>query len=98
MVGFQPSSIPLRRFLNYYRRENNKDGVILETRPGIFPEDLSFADAVVWSIFSAFLDVCRLFASQMGFDFSKELSEIDERMELVVGEAQQLGTKTEKDT
>ncbi len=83
--------------LNHYFRKGDNDGVVLETRPGIAPENRSFADAVVWSIFSAFLDVCRLFASQLGFDFSKELSEIDERMQLLVSEAGQSRTKTEND-
>lgn len=83
--------------LNYYLRESNKDGVILETRPGIAAENRSFADAVVWSIFAAFLDICRLFASQMGFDFSNELLEIDKRMQLIASQAEQLQTKAEND-
>ena len=83
--------------LNHYFSKSDNDGVVLETRPGIASENRSFADAIVWSIFSAFLDVCRLFASQMGFDFSNELVEIDKRMQLVVSEAEQPQTKTEKD-
>lgn len=83
--------------LNSYLRAGNKGGVILETRPGIPPENLSFADAVIWSIFSAFLDVCRLVALQMAFDFSKELSEIDERMQILASEGEQRRTKSESD-
>jgi hypothetical protein len=82
---------------NHYFRDSEKGGMTLETRPGIDPESLSFADAVLWSIFSAFLDVCRLFASDRGYDFSNELSEIDDRMQLVVSQTEQPRTKMEND-
>jgi hypothetical protein len=63
--------------LNYYLRPQETGGAFLETRPGIVNENRQMAATTLWSIFSSFVDICKILASQLHFDFSEELAAID---------------------
>jgi hypothetical protein len=62
--------------LDFYFREAKDVGPILETRPGISEENREMTAAAAFSIFSAFADVCKLFAHQIGLGFDEELKDI----------------------
>lgn len=63
--------------LGHYLHEG-ADGVVLETRPGVSDDNRDFADAIVFSIFASFVDVCALTAQQFGLDHEDEIKEITE--------------------
>jgi hypothetical protein len=65
---------------DFYLHEPNGAGAVLETRPGISDENREFADAVVFSVFAAFVDTCAAFAKLMEFGFEDDLREISERI------------------
>ena len=64
--------------LNYYFRPREGGGAVLETRPGIANENRGVAYTSLWTIFSAFLEICKTVCSQLTIDFAKELAEIEE--------------------
>jgi hypothetical protein len=64
----------------YFHEPKNGAGAVLETRPGISDENREFADAVVFSVFAAFVDTCAAFAKQMEFGFEDDFKEISERI------------------
>jgi hypothetical protein len=64
--------------LNYYFRPREGGGAVLETRPGIADENRELAYTTLLTVFSAFLDICTILVSQLGFDFGRELADIEE--------------------
>lgn len=63
--------------LNFYFRYA-KDGLILETRPGVSEENREWANTVAFSILAAFVDACGAFTQQMAFGFEDEVTQINE--------------------
>jgi hypothetical protein len=65
--------------LDFYFRDA-KDGLIMETRPGVSEENREWANTVAFSIFTAFVDTCGTFTQQMAFGFEDEVTQINERI------------------
>ena len=64
----------------YFHEQKDGTGVILESRPGVSDENREFVDLLVFSIFTAFVDVRTTFARQMGFGFEDELAQLVEQI------------------
>lgn len=65
---------------DFYFHEARDGRMTVESRPGIFDENRDFAKVVAFSVFAASLDVCDLFARQMGFDHADEIKQIGQRI------------------
>jgi uncharacterized protein DUF5677 len=64
----------------YFHAPKEGADAILETRPGISDENREFADAVVFSVFAAFVDACAVFTKQMEFGLDDDVTEISEQI------------------